>query len=90
MKFIVPCNVKELLRVQYGEEISWSTPTKQNYIRANADWANGVNYTKMETLYMIRYYLFNGSVDVKHTIFNIKDFLDEPIYKLPSNDDEFI
>ena len=34
-KFNVPCQVKEVLTIQYGEEKLWSMPTKTNYKTSN-------------------------------------------------------
>ena len=89
-KFNVPCQVKEVLTIQYGEEKLWSMPTKTNYKTSNIDWQNGVKRTDEEILYMIRYYLHNGSIDNDLTIYNINKYLKKPISKLPTNDDEFI
>jgi hypothetical protein len=93
-KFIVPCKAKEILSVHYGNESLWSTPQIKDYKLASADWENGETRSEFEIPYMWRYFLKDGNIDVRLTLFNINiryfEATGKRLTSLPIDDDNFL
>ena len=69
-KFIVPCNVEELLSHEYGPN-GWKSPEPNDYNFINAEWGNGEARSINELPYMYRYYYKNGTINLSRTLESI-------------------
>ena len=93
-KIIVPCNVKEVLSTNYGNETSWSYPHVNDYRLENANWGKYETGSAFELPYLMRYYNSKGEIDTETTLskinkyyFNLTGYY---LKRLPKDDDDFI
>lgn len=90
---MVPCNVEEMLSVNYGN--SWKSPISSKYSLPNINWQNGETRSDFEIPYLTRYYLKNGSIDTITSIKKVNELYSalnstKKITKLPTNDNEYL
>ena len=93
-KFMVPCEVEQVLEINYGDVRKWNKPVVSNFELPHTDWGNGETRNERELPYLFRYYHKNGSIDENKTLNEINNYLSlynfAQLTKLPTNDDEYL
>lgn len=92
-KFIVPCDVVDILSENYGVQSLWSDPRENNYYLGNIAWGNGEVRKESDLPYLYRYYFQNGTVDAVRTLAKINEYYksyNKTLRKLPKDDDDYL